>query len=118
VVAFTDRLGAFGLLERPDVETPPYRSEDLTVFPNAPNPFGVSTGIRFAVSRDMPVRVRVFGSDGRLVRSLLDSRLTPGRHTVRWDGTDEIGESVAGGIYFVRISTPAASATGKVVFLR
>jgi C1A family cysteine protease len=117
VVAYVDRLGEFGLVERPDVETPPYGAGDLAIFRNAPNPFGSSTEIAFSVPGMQPVLVRIFSADGRLVRRLMDSTLAPGRHSVRWDGTDEAGRKVAGGVYFCRVSTPLAAVTGKMIFL-
>jgi flagellar hook assembly protein FlgD len=65
-----------------------------------------------------PVLVRVFSADGRLVRELFDRMLTPGRHSIKWDGADRAGRKVAGGVYFFRVSTPSAAATGKMVLLR
>lgn len=117
LVAYVDRLGAFGLLERPDIDTPAYRGGDLTIFQNAPNPFSKSTEIRFAVPEMQPVLVRVFSVEGRLVRELLNSTLVPGRHGVKWDGTDQAGTRLAGGVYFCRVTTPSATATGKMVLL-
>ena len=117
LVTYVDRLGAFGLLERPNIDTPPYHGGDLTIFQNAPNPFSGSTEIRFKVPGVQPVLARVFSADGRLVRKLLDSTLVPGAHNVRWDGTDHAGRSVAGGVYFCRVTTPSAAATGKMVLL-
>jgi C1A family cysteine protease len=118
VVAHSDRLGAFGLLERADVRTTVRGDGVVAVLPNVPNPFKGFTDIWFAVPEAQPVRVSIFTADGRLVKNLLDSTVWPGRHTVRWDGTNLTGERVAGGIYFVRVSTPTAAGTGKMVMLR
>jgi C1A family cysteine protease len=117
LVAYVDRLGTFGLVWRPGRETPPLGGGDLSIFRNAPNPFSGSTEIRFSVPGTQLVLVRVFAADGRLVKELLDSMLAPGRHSVRWDGTDRAGRKVAGGVYFFRVSTPRAAATGKMVLL-
>jgi flagellar hook assembly protein FlgD len=87
------------------------------IFKNAPNPFSGSTEIRFAISDARPVLVEVFSADGRLVRNLIDSTFEPGRHHVAWDGTDQAGRRAAGGVYFYRISTPTAAASGKMVLL-
>ena len=118
LVAFVDRLGTFGLVRRPGVETPPLGGGDLSIFHNAPNPFSGSTEIRFSVPGVQPVLVRVFSADGRLVKELLDRMLTPGIHSIKWDGTDQAGRNVAGGVYFFRVSTPRAAATVKMVLLR
>jgi hypothetical protein len=117
LVTYVERLGTFGLIEQPDLETPPLGGEGLAVFRNVPNPFSSSTEIRFAVSGVQPVLVRVFSADGRLVRKLIDRTITPGTHGVVWDGTDLVGRKVAGGVYFYRITTPRSAATGKMVLL-
>jgi hypothetical protein len=54
------------------------------------------------------VIVRIFGLDGRLVKTLLDSRIEPApfqdnRLTVSWDGTDEQGEWVPAGAYVAHL---------------
>jgi C1A family cysteine protease len=118
LVTYVERLGTFGLVSRPEIETPPIGSDKLAIYKNAPNPFSASTEIRFSVPGMQPVLVRVFSADGRLVTELIDSILTPGRHSIKWDGTDRAGRKVAGGVYFFRVSTPSAAATGKMVLLR
>ncbi len=47
------------------------------------------------------VRVAVHDASGRRVRALLDARLAAGAHVVAWDGRDEAGRPVTGGVYFV-----------------
>ncbi|MBE0433232.1 hypothetical protein IBX73_07185 [candidate division WOR-3 bacterium] len=37
---------------------------------------------------------------------------------VVWDGTDDAGRNLAGGVYFVRLETPHGCWTGKIVKLR
>jgi hypothetical protein len=117
VLAYTNRLGAFGLLERPEIETPDYYTGDLRLYPGIPNPFSRSTTVSFALPGPGPVSVKVYSADGRLVRELLDAPLGPGRHSTAWDGTNGAGARAAGGIYFVRVSTPAKAATGKLILL-
>jgi hypothetical protein len=59
----------------------------------------------------------VFDTAGRLVRTL--SGPAPGSARIlTWDGRNDAGVPVAGGIYFIRISSAGESATGKVTLLR
>jgi flagellar hook assembly protein FlgD len=62
--------------------------------------------------------LKVYGPTGQLVNTLLDSRVEPGRHAVRWNGETTSGEQVSPGIYFVRMETPGFNATKKVVIVR
>ncbi len=46
------------------------------------------------------------------------SGLPPGRHALRWDGTDDAGRPVASGIYFARLSGPQDTRVRKLVLVR
>jgi hypothetical protein len=85
---------------------------------NAPNPFLSGTTIRFEVARAADVSIRVYNSMGQLVRVLGDRRLEPGRHSVRWDGTNASGERVSSGVYFYRMATPDFVSMRKMIVLR
>jgi len=87
---------------------------------NVPNPFNPTTVIRFDVGGEVPqaVRLVVYDVRGRQVRSLLDSRLAPGRYSERWDGRDDLRRSVASGVYFYELTTPDLSRTRKMILLR
>ncbi len=79
---------------------------------NYPNPFNPVTSIVFELENEAPVQLAVFDVAGRLVRSLIDGQVMgSGRHEKVWDGRDESGRQVAGGVYFYRIRSTEFSAT-------
>lgn len=81
----------------------------------SPNPTLGSVSIRFGVTRDLAVDLRVYDVGGRLVRNLLQKGLGRGEHTLVWDGRDDSGRDVAGGIYFVRLVSEESVETRKIV---
>lgn len=89
---------------------------------NYPNPFARTTVIQYYVSADgrprTAVSLKIYDLSGNLVRSLVDERREPGRHTVRWDGKDWAGKEVASGIYFYRLTMGDYSACRKLTVLR
>ena len=85
---------------------------------NAPNPFNPSTSISFVLPGDSGVRVEVFDVGGRRVRTLLDGNMIQGRHSVRWDGTNERGTQVASGTYFYRLKAGKRTITRKMLLLK
>jgi len=94
-------------------ETPaglPFALEAIT-----PNPFVGSTTISFAVPATVNVSLKVYDITGKLVTTLVSGNQAPGRHSVVWSGTDDLGRSVAQGIYLVRMDAASFSATKKVV---
>jgi hypothetical protein len=86
---------------------------------NYPNPFNPTTAITFTVKERTRVRLRIYDVTGALVRNLVDDLRTPGvTHEVRWDGRNEVGQSVASGVYFYRLVAKDFVRTKKMVVLK
>jgi len=86
---------------------------------NYPNPFNPTTNVAYSVPREGQVFLAVYDVSGRLVRTLVDAPSHgAGGHTVVWDGTDERGAVVAGGVYFARLTVGTESTTSKMVLLK
>jgi hypothetical protein len=85
---------------------------------NLPNPFNPSTHIVFELAAAGPVQLRVFDVSGRIVRDLLDAELPAGPHEVLWDGRDDAGKTMPGGVYLYRLVTRVDSATRRMVLLK
>ena len=64
------------------------------------------------------VRGAVADVSGRRVRSLIDTALPAGFHSLIWDGMDENHRRVASGIYWVDLRTRGGSGVARVVLLR
>ncbi len=85
---------------------------------NYPNPFNPETAIRFSLKDASHVRISVFNIKGQLVKSLVDSNLTPGNHKVVWNGKDSNGRSVTSGIYLYRMETNDYNKTMKMMLMK
>ena len=82
--------------------------------PNAPNPFGSSTAIRFSLPTAQRVSVSVFDLAGREVaRPLRNEPLGPGMHGVVLDG-----RGLPSGIYLCRLRAGAWTDTRRMTHLR
>ncbi|MEE2659407.1 MAG: M4 family metallopeptidase [Candidatus Latescibacterota bacterium] len=78
--------------------------ESVVLEQNYPNPFNSSTTIHYQVPVATAVRIEVFDVLGRRVRELVnDAEHAAGAHTVMWDGWDDVGRSVASGVYVCRM---------------
>lgn len=84
----------------------------------SPNPFRSSTTITFDLPEAGPVLLRVFDVRGRLVRTIEDGTMEPGRYTSTWDGLDDRGLSVGPGLYFYRLETNSFRASRKAIRVR
>ncbi len=84
----------------------------------SPNPFSTQTTITYDVRREGEVQLSVYTLTGRLVTDLVDGRVSPGRHSVTWDGRDRFGREVGSGVYYYSLKTDRISQTGKMIVLR
>jgi len=88
------------------------------VFPAVPNPFNPATTVRFVIPEEARVSLTVYDILGRRIAVLRDGVLQSGTHEAVWNGTDDSGATVAGGIYLYRVAAGDMTARGKVTFLK
>lgn len=85
----------------------------------APNPFSQAIWIDYAApAGGGDLRVDVFDTSGRFVRSLGDPQRIAGSHHVMWNGTNESGAKVPGGVYFVRARADGRDVTKRIVLVQ
>ncbi len=84
----------------------------------SPNPFYSAASISFELSEPGWTLVTVYDLSGRIVRTLENSELGTGQHSIVWDGRKENGEPVSAGLYFCRIQSGGISETTGLCLLR
>ena len=82
-----------------------------------PNPFNPSTKIRYGTAYDVNATIKIFDINGRVVRSILDGKISPGNHETEWNGRDDGGNNIPSGMYFIRYNAGDYRKTQKVVLL-
>lgn len=83
-----------------------------------PNPAPGRTRFAFSLPTAQHVRMEVFDASGRRVRLLTDGDWASGHQQVAWDGADESGRAVHGGLYFARLTTRERTLTRRVAVTR
>ena len=80
-----------------------------------PNPFNPSTTILYDLPKDSRVSIKVYSILGQQIATLVDGIIPAGYHQVVWKGNRDGGATVAGGVYFLRISAqPLGKGAGLV----
>lgn len=85
---------------------------------NYPNPFRTQTTLRFALPKEVDVRLDVYDLLGRRVQTLVDGRMTAGVHTLQWNGDARNGQELASGTYLVRLHAGDQMRTMKMVLVK
>ena len=90
---------------------------------NYPNPFNPETWIPYQLSEPAEVTLHIYAIDGRLIRTLALGHQPAGMYQSKnraafWDGRNELGESVASGVYFYTLTADDFTATRKMLILK
>ncbi len=93
-------------------------SKDVVLHQNYPNPFFSSTRIQFELPRTLPVDLSVFDVSGRLIARLIDDTLGPDKIVYLWNGKNSSGNTLASGVYFIRLKAGPYSEVKKALIVR
>ena len=83
-----------------------------------PNPFNSRVSVNISVPASEDVSVAIYSADGKLVTTLWRGELSAGAHNFIWDGTDDTGGELPGGVYFIKATTGTKSVERSVLFIR
>jgi hypothetical protein len=113
--------GDYSCLERANVivgaaenETP----ENISgiSFSISPNPFRIKTDIRYQVTNNR-LQINIYDATGRMVKNLSVSD-TQNSTYITWQGDDNAGHPLPGGVYFVHFKTDNNEKIEKAIILR
>ncbi|MCK9309927.1 MAG: T9SS type A sorting domain-containing protein [Candidatus Cloacimonetes bacterium] len=99
-----------------NTDTPAFPSRNL-LSDAYPNPFraGYSSSFKVDLKAGESGEITVYNVTGQVVKTM---PVTPGYHTLNWDGKDSKGNSCSSGIYFYKLSSPSLSQTKKLVIIK
>ncbi len=87
--------------------------EDFAISDPWPNPFNSTVAIEVALPQMADASIEIYDVLGRRVEKIVRNSLSPGYHTLTWNG-----QNVASGVYFIRSSLGPQSCIRKVTLLR
>ena len=97
--------------------------EETALLHNYPNPFNPETWIPYQLAESAEVTLTIYDINGQLVRRLAVGHQAAGMYKSRsraiyWDGRNQLGESVASGLYFYTLTTGDFTATRRMLILK
>ena len=99
---------------------PAFLPNETALLANYPNPFNPETWIPYQLAEPAEVTVHIYAINGTLVRTLDLGHQPAGLYQYRsraayWNGKNELGESVASGVYFYTFTAGDFTATRKML---
>lgn len=98
-----------------------YENEVISIkhqLSNYPNPFNPTTTISFSTPEESNVELTIFDIKGQKIKTLVNSNLDDGNHTVIWIGDDDNGKPVSTGVYFYRLKSGKFEQTKKMLLIK
>lgn len=89
------------------------KPNQLTLSQNFPNPFNPTTEIRFSLSQESQVQLKVYDITGRLVKSLIDETLAAGVYQKTFNAGN-----LASGLYFYQLVTDQRVLSRKMMLIK
>ena len=112
------RSGYYGLTMASVVDDVAKVPEVFYVSKNYPNPFNPTTSVRIGVVEEGRLSVNIYDLSGRLVNSLIDENVNVGIQTLTWDGSNQFGQLVPTGVYFLQVVSGVNSHLQKMALVK
>ncbi len=91
---------------------------EFALYQNYPNPFNPSTTIAFDLPKQANVVIAIYNTLGQKVRTLVNGSFNPGHHEVVWDGRNDFGTPVSGGVYIYTIKAGDFTRSMKMTLVK
>ena len=93
------------------------------LLPNYPNPFNPETWIPYQLAQPADITISIRAVDGIVIRTLHLGHRPSGIYQDKtraayWDGRNDVGESVASGVYFYTLTAGKLKSTRKMLILK
>ncbi|MBN2010945.1 CotH kinase family protein [candidate division KSB1 bacterium] len=91
----------------------------FTLQQNYPNPFTNRTKFVFELTKSTDIQIKIYNIKGQTIKTLFLSTQARGKHIATWNGTDNTGQNVPGGVYIYTLTTGTRRLTsGKMILVR
>ncbi|MFP4460211.1 MAG: FlgD immunoglobulin-like domain containing protein [Candidatus Zixiibacteriota bacterium] len=84
----------------------------------SPSPAKQASTVEYDLDKADYTEIKVYDTNGKLIKALYSGDQKEGRHSVRWDGKNSSGEDMPNGAYLVKISSGNHSETQKIILMK
>ena len=92
--------------------------DNFALHENYPNPFNPVTTITYDLPEKILVRLTIFDITGRRIREIVNGFQEAGFQSALWEGTDDRGQPVSGGLYFYQLKAGEFVETRKMLLIK
>lgn len=79
------------------------------LYPIYPNPFNPQTIVKYEISENSIVTIKIYNILGKEITTLVEKEQTPGSYQISWEAKDSEGRLLPSGVYLIRLSANGKS---------
>ncbi len=99
------------------IDDDPVTPKEFSLLQNYPNPFNPTTMIRYSITKDSKVSLKVFDMLGQEVATLVDEYQNAGSYSVQFDTENGI-KNLSAGVYFYRLKADSFVSVKKLMLIK
>ncbi|PID29956.1 MAG: hypothetical protein CR982_01805 [Candidatus Cloacimonadota bacterium] len=80
---------------------------------NYPNPFNPTTTISFNLPMESDVKLEIYNTNGKMVKSLLNNNMKSGIHSIQFDGSN-----LSSGVYYYKLTAGKENHVKKMMLIK
>jgi hypothetical protein len=103
----------FNISELTAIKSETENPERFELQQNYPNPFNSATTIKFSITENSSVRIKIYDITGKEISTLINQYLSEGIYTIKYDA-----ENLPSGIYFYSLEAGGMKTTKKMILSR
>ena len=88
------------------------------LYPNYPNPFNPITSFVYDLPKHSQVKVSIYNTLGREIKTLVNREQNNGSYIIQWDGSDAYGNRVSSGVYLYHLNANSFNQTRRMILLK
>jgi len=88
------------------------------LYPNYPNPFNPITSFVYDLPKHSQVKVSIYNTLGREIKTLVNREQNNGSYIIQWDGNDTYGNRVSSGVYLYHLNANSFNQTRRMILLK
>jgi len=92
--------------------------EGIALRQNYPNPFNEETTIEYKIPAKTKVQLKIFNILGQEIKTFVNGVQDEGNYKYVWDGTNNIGNKVASGMFIIKVQTDNNTLLKKMIYLK
>jgi Hydrazine synthase alpha subunit middle domain len=93
------------------------KADGFRLYANYPNPFSISTEIKYTIEKTAHVTLRIYNTTGQVVAMLVNGRQDAGTHKIMWNAKDSIKKGNLTGMYICSLEVAGKVISNKMLVI-